>query len=732
MGVWLCAIALLVPWLLAAGYLVTQPEEVLATNLLVDDSLYFAVPARNFWAGHGLSFDGIERTNGVQTLWMLVTLGLFGLIDDPLLQLRSLVATSALFWLLSAFGIHRLLRARSPGAALLAAVGFAWAGVHDRLAFLGMENGATALVSVMVLLAGNRVVRAGWSGRSCLLLGSAIALFALNRTEGVLLGPIAALPLVLGWLGADAPVRQRLRSLALLATPGVLLIGSALLVQRACFDTWLPISGTVKSFYEEQWASRPVHDGVLANVLWHLRYISILALAPLREDLPALLSDLPGTKVRLWRNLVWAMLALAAMRAIWIAVRGRVVTERVPFLPVYVAYAVLHFLLIGLMLPHFTNYGTWYFATEAVAIWMLVGFAFSSLSGRLARLPYVLVALVTVAGPFAVRGITEQVTTGRLRNGGIWLHENVPAGTVVGTLSSGLAAWYASDLHVVNLDGLINNKRYFDDFLSKGKVAEYFDDRGIEWFADYKAVRGWRQGITWNGRIPAERLVPRQYSRMPGDEAYAVWRVLPKQQSFELLGSFDGVTRDRYVELGVAADVHGRFPVVRDDELAAALAEHEETIVARSIVEDPKCELLHVLATPAQLEQVALTRSTVHPEHVIEREVVPGLRLVGFDDVVATVGGRRRIAVTLYWSAAAEIAPRSLAVHAVPVDKAPTPHTIGTCRETLPMTQWHRYGIVTETVVLAVGDGDRYELVFRDEQADRVVLQLPAQFLSGR
>lgn len=285
-------------WLLAAGYLVGLPEEVLTTNLIVDDSLYFTVPARNFWLGRGLSFDGVELTNGVQTLWMLVTLLLAGLISDPMTMLRSLVLTSALCWLLAAIGIFRLLRPRSLAAAVFAANGFAWAGVHGRLAFMGMENGATALVSVIVLAVGIRVVQNGCTPRGCLALGAAIALCALNRTEGVLLGPIVAVPLLLGWLGQHS-VAVRVQRVALLALPGILVIGTVLIVHRITFDLWLPISGTVKSFYEQEWADRPVHDGLFANIGWHVRRAVVLAVAPLREDLSALLASVTWTKVRL-------------------------------------------------------------------------------------------------------------------------------------------------------------------------------------------------------------------------------------------------------------------------------------------------------------------------------------------------------------------------------------------------------------------------------------------------
>lgn len=708
---WWAAALLIGSWLLAAGYLIGLPEEVFTTNLIVDDSLYFTVPARNFWLGRGLSFDGLELTNGVQTLWMLVTLGLAGVISDPMLLLRSLVATSALCWLLAGLGLYGILRQRSRAGAVFAANGFLWAGVHGRVAFMGMENGATALVAVLVLAVGARVVKNGWTARGCLALGAAIALCALNRTEGVLLGPMVAVPLLLGWLGGEQSLATRFKNVGLLAVPGVLLIGSVLIVHRISFDLWLPISGTVKSYYEHQWLDRPEHGGFVANIAWHVRFVVLLALAPLREDLSSVLASVSWTRVKLWHNLVWAVLALVVLRGLWGWWRARRSSAvRLPrFGPVFACFAIVHVVLMGVMLPHFTSYGTWYFAGEMVAIWCGLGVAFATLQGRWVALPLVLAGLTTVAGLCSVTNVSRDATTGQLRGGGIWLEKHVPPGTLVGTLSSGLAAWYAPSLHVVNLDGLINNRRYFEDYLSKDRVAEYFQDRGIEWFADYSTVKGWRNGFSWRGRIPAIRLVPRVYARMSGERAYAVWQVLPREASFELLQDYPGIKQDRYVELAVAADVHGRFPVVPAEQLAATLAAQPELVVARSLAQDPDLSLLHVMTTREQLQEVALRKATVWPERLLEASVGPAVRLLGWDETQVEVRGERRIAVTLYWQAlaVAEDAHCSLVVmdsegsRSIPV---------GTCHGTLPMSQWQPQQVVTETVVVADFDPDEDEL----------------------
>lgn len=157
------------------------------------------------------------------------------------------------------------------------------------------------------------------------------------------------------------------------------------------------------------------------------------------------------------------------VRGLWSSWRERSgdAVRRPRFGAVFGFFAGVHVVLMGVMLPHFTNYGTWYFAGEAVAVWFGIGVAFATLRGRWVTLPWMLAGLTTVAGLCSVADVSRDVTTGHLRQGGIWLEKNVAPGSVVGSLSSGLAAWYAPSLHVVNLDGLINNRRYFDDFLSK-------------------------------------------------------------------------------------------------------------------------------------------------------------------------------------------------------------------------------------------------------------------------
>lgn len=656
------AVLVLPMWLWAWWQLVFLPEDVLVTNVLVDDALYFALPARHWWEGHGFSFDGVELTNGVQTLWALVCIALAGVFSEPLSMLRAMVGLSALCWLLAGGGLFVLLRRRSLLAGMLAAVGFAWAGVHDRVAFQGMENGLHALVGVLVLLAGARAIGRAWSRGATLQLGVALALFGLSRTEGVLLGPIVAAPMVFGWLGAPGGPGRRLGTALWMALPGVVLVGGACALSRLWFDSFLPISGSVKQFYEASWGAYddPGHHaagrgGPWRMAAWHLQFATRLSIAPLREHVPALLADVTPLGHRPFRNAIWVLLAVGLVAAVVRIARGarrREPGERaVPPLAVvwcFVAYAVVHVVLVGLTLSHFTSYAKWYFASETTAVWLVLALLVPASSRWGWRACIVAAGLLSLAGALDGGNVTHDVRTNQFKRAGQWLQEHTPPGTVVGALSSGLVGWYASDQHVVNLDGLINNRRYLDDFLKRDRFGDYFADRGITWFADYQPIAGWQHGISWRGNVPAARLVPRRYWRMPDEHAYVIWQILPEGSTFALLGDEGPEVRDRYAELAVAADVHGRFPVVADADLAAALAEQPPRYVARSLG-DGGGNRWHVLATAAQLDRIALRADRVQPERGERVPAAAGVDALGYDLRDFRRKEQRYLTVTVFW-----------------------------------------------------------------------------------
>src|SRR3972149_5400239 len=56
---------------------------------ITDDAYYYFKVAANIAAGAGVTFDGLNRTNGVHPLWLLVILPIYvGTAGDPDLSLR--------------------------------------------------------------------------------------------------------------------------------------------------------------------------------------------------------------------------------------------------------------------------------------------------------------------------------------------------------------------------------------------------------------------------------------------------------------------------------------------------------------------------------------------------------------------------------------------------------------------------------------------------------------------
>jgi hypothetical protein len=308
---------------------------------------------------------------------------------------------------------------------------------------------------------------------------------------------------------------------------------------------------------------------------------------------------------------------------------------------------------------------------------------------------------VTAAGVARGGTLADDARTSQFRGAGQWLQANAPADAIVGAFSAGLVGWYAPARRVVNLDGLINTRRYLDEVLRPGRLADYFDAKGIGWFADYAPIAAWRNGIRWQGTIPAQRLVPRRYARIDGVSAYAIWQVLPRGDSFPLLGARTDVVRDRYVELAVAADVHGRHAIVPAAGLDAARRERPDHVVARSLLAAPEPALLHVLVPRDQLAAIAMTDTTVHPSHRLGVEVAPGLVLLGHDQENGRVQGTDFVAVTLFWSCRAPQRAETFTLTlrddaARDVVSAPVAH----CHGTLPLAEWLPGFVVPETVVL--------------------------------
>ncbi len=160
-----------------------------------DDAFYYFKTAQNITEGHGITFDGIGRTNGFHPLWMLINIPIFALARyDVILPLRLLVMVLAALSAGTAVLLYRLSGTffSKPVAALVALFWAFSPRVQSITTKLGMEAGISAFCIVLLLyLLVRYEQRSGESEqedrKGILLLGLAAILTLFSRLDNIFL-----------------------------------------------------------------------------------------------------------------------------------------------------------------------------------------------------------------------------------------------------------------------------------------------------------------------------------------------------------------------------------------------------------------------------------------------------------------------------------------------------------------------------------------------------------------
>jgi hypothetical protein len=121
-----------------------------------DDAFYYFKVAQNISEGRGVTFDGINPTNGFHPLWMLICIPIFSLARiDIILPLRIVVIVSGAISAITGVLLHRLVRKTlSEPAAMIAAAYWVFdRSIHYSVTMFGLETGLTAMMLCALLLA---------------------------------------------------------------------------------------------------------------------------------------------------------------------------------------------------------------------------------------------------------------------------------------------------------------------------------------------------------------------------------------------------------------------------------------------------------------------------------------------------------------------------------------------------------------------------------------------------
>ena len=171
-------------------YAALSPEKSLMNWFRVDDAFYYFNTARNITNGLGVTFDGINLTNGFHPLWMLVCIPIFFLARyDLFLPFRVLVVLLGVLNAATSILLYRWIsKVLSKNAGILAAVIWALTPlIHAETSLSGLETGLS--VFFLILLAKLISESLSYTTRiptgKLVLTGSIAALAFLSRLDNI-------------------------------------------------------------------------------------------------------------------------------------------------------------------------------------------------------------------------------------------------------------------------------------------------------------------------------------------------------------------------------------------------------------------------------------------------------------------------------------------------------------------------------------------------------------------
>ncbi|MGE0813552.1 MAG: hypothetical protein AB7O28_17840 [Vicinamibacterales bacterium] len=473
----------------------TLPYAYLSAHALsTDDAFYYFQIVRNYVRLGWFTFDGLHAASGVQLLWSFLLVPLAWAVEDRDLFMRAVMVVCAALNLATGLGLRRLTtRLHSETAGEWAAA--LWAMVLlVRLtpSLTGMEYSLHTTVVVLTLLAWWPIVArpaaatlAGVAGLACLLVVNFWTRLDSALYSGAL-GAVAAWRL---W-SAGALSRPALAWLAGAPLAGGLAYMTACL---AIGGTAVPISGLVKQMYAARY-----FDGQPASTVWRERVewwiqIQVQPIVDVVATPLGIAAWQPSVKVAcflvgvalagwgLWR--AWQTWHHARTRAVAIVVGSVLLIGGV------------HVAVLIASIAHFSYVTRHYYAWNHVAWAIFFAYVGAEAAARWPRLltrPVAAAALAVVAAAqgAAVAPRFQPVSTASLKQGRFvalqWVRAHLPPGKPIAAWNAGQVGYFL-DRPVVNLDGLVNDRRFAEALRERRPLVEYLRAEGIDYVMDYDA-----------------------------------------------------------------------------------------------------------------------------------------------------------------------------------------------------------------------------------------------------
>ena len=449
-----------------------------------DDAYYYFTIGRNWAHGHASTFDLIDRTNGYHPLWQGISIIPYLVGLDGLAAVRTLLVLQLALWAGALLLVARIVSTAVDGwkrlgdeaagqrfceAVVVAAfVALCTNPFLFKMTVNGLESGVVvpvgaALCALAIRIRGRFITRA--TTRERWLTGALLALAFLARTDAIILIGVLAV-----WCGFDADrsnmrLAERLRrGLEILAIP-VAVVVVYLALNWAYFGTALQISGTVKRL-----PITPMRALLVA--IWAVLCLTLLTRS---RRAPKRSSRAPATRRFVASTGFYGVFCVAL-------VGYYLLLQEVPYLWYFAPLALYGTLLLVLLVADLVE-GAFVEASERAG----------TVSAFATRAPaLILLGPLVIAMVWSVPATIDPASRSLLVNdaaSGRWINSHLPPNARIASWDAGAIGYFAHR-RVVNLDGVVNSRDYFDA-RRNGWTSDFLADRQVTWVANHGgAVQG--------------------------------------------------------------------------------------------------------------------------------------------------------------------------------------------------------------------------------------------------
>jgi len=441
-----------------------------------DDAFYYYQVAHNIVSGNGMTFDGINQTNGFHPLWMGILIPVFFIFRGNIeIATRAVLCLGTLIAGGSFWAAYRAGTGLAGRKAAIIGISLLFFPLFLNPLVNGLETGLLILLLfAMIYLCQQKdllSLRSGFSKN--ILLGTVLALIFLCRLDTIFIVlSVLGLVIVRAVISFDDANKVRQLGIKLFQT-GMVLVFFCLPYfywNYSAFGHIMPISGAIKTTFPT------ISLGHISEVM---HYSKILALAEIIFSSAIIIWTIASKNQLDEQKPEQATLSIGSrndiLLALWVG-------------------SIIHFLYT----LFFMNWGVqwWHYAAYGPVAILSAGLVFARIHLMTNYSLRVFAGAVAIVLTFSFCGLYFDSFMRGERNknwhkAAAWARTSLPENAVIGMHDCGLFGYFCGRT-TINLDGVINGYEY-QMALKNHKLTEYLRKCGITHIADYETI--YREGV---------------------------------------------------------------------------------------------------------------------------------------------------------------------------------------------------------------------------------------------